>query len=118
MPTITVKEDSAASAVGTNLLAGNRVQISPNFRRVKRLGFVGSAAIGDASVDLFYGSEYIGTFFNTTAGASKIPTNDTDMLLIADERLAVPGEPLNLLVSDAGATNIVVATLEIEEFAA
>lgn len=114
MPTITVKEDSAASAVGTNLMSGNRIQLAAAFRRVKRIGVVGSAAVGDASVDLFYGSEYMGTFFNTQAGANLIPTNDNDMLALQDETLNEPGEPLNLLISDAGATNVLAVTLEIE----
>jgi len=115
MPTVTVKEASAASVVGTNMMSGNRVQVASTFRRVRRLGVVGSAAAGDSSVDLFYGSVFVGNFFNTTAGADKVPTNNVDMIPVTDDNIANPGDPINLLISDAGATNILVATLEIEE---
>ncbi len=102
--------------MGTNLLSGNRVQIAPVYRRVKRIGLVGSAAVGDASVDLFYGSTYIGTFFNTSAGANLIPLDAKDLISVESEEVCLPGEPLNVLISDAGGTNVLVTTLEIEEF--
>ena len=116
MPSITVKESAAGSAVGTNLLSGNRLQNGVSYRRVRRIGVVGSAAVGDASVDLFYGSLYVGTFFNTSAGANLVPLEAKDMMPIAGEDLAQPGENINVLISDAGATNVLVVTLEIDEF--
>lgn len=116
MATITIKEAAAASAVGTNLMAGNRMQIVPRVRTVQRIGVVGSAAVGDASVDLFYGNTYIGTFFNTSAGANLIPLDAKDLVNVASNVGMEPNEPLNLLVSDAGATNVLVITLEILEF--
>lgn len=115
MPVITVKEASAASVIGTNLMSGNRIQTAASFRKVNRIGVVGSAVPGDASVDLFYGSEYIGTFFNTTGGANLIPTSNVDMIEIPDEKFTEPGEPINLLISDVGATNVLAVTLEIDE---
>lgn len=115
MATITIKEATAASAVDTNLMAGHRLQISPRFRRVRRLGVVGSAAVGDAAVDLFYGDTFIGRFYNTSAGASLIPLDAKDMMPVVSRYALERNEPLNLLISDAGATNILVVTLEIEE---
>ena len=113
---VSIKEASAASAVGTNLMAGHRAQIIPKYRQVRRLGLVGSANPGDASVDLFYGDTYIGTFFNTTGGANVIPVDSKDMIRVPSNLALLPNEPLNLLISDAGATNILVCVMEIQEF--
>lgn len=116
MAVITVKEAAAASAVGTNLMAGHRMQIVPRYRRVSRIGVTGSAAAGDASVDLFYGDTYIGTFYNTTLGANILPLDGRDMMNVPSTWALSPNEPLNILISDAGATNILYVTLEIQEF--
>lgn len=116
MPTITFKESAAASAVNTNLFAGNREQIKNRARRVRRIGVVGSAAVGDASVDLFYGSTYVGTYYNTSAGAAVVPLESKDLIPVAGNMVCEPGEPINVLVSDASGTNVLVITLEIEEF--
>lgn len=115
MPTVTIKEASAGTAVGTNLTSGHRVQTSPMYRRVKRIGVVGSAAIGDASIDLYYGSTYMGTLFNTHAGANLMPLSDSDMLFVDQNTMLKPNEALHLLISDAGGTNVLVVTMEIEE---
>ncbi len=112
---ITLKEAAAASAVGTNLMAGHRAQMTPRYRRVTRLGIVGSTNPGDASVDLFYGSSYIGTFFNTTGGANLIPLDAKDMVPVPTNMIMEPNEPLNVLISDAGAGNIIVVTMEVQE---
>lgn len=115
MTTLTVLESAAGNAVGTNLMSGNRVQSAPIFRKVSKIGVVGSAAIGDASVDLFYGSTYVGTFFNTTAGAV-LPLEARDIVEVGGDLLLEPSEPLNILISDAGATTTLRVTLEIEEY--
>lgn len=115
MSNITVKEAAAASAVGTNLMAGNRMQTNPRPRFVRRIGVVGSAAVGDASVDLFYGNTFIGTFFNTSAGANLIPLDAKDMVPVSSNVGMEPNEPLNVLISDAGATNVLVVSLELVE---
>lgn len=115
MSNITIKESAAASAVGTNLMAGNRVQSAPRPRFVKRIGVVGSAAVGDSSVDLFYGNVYIGTFFNTTLGAAVLPLDARDMINVSSNVGMEPNEPLNVLISKASTTNILAVTLEIQE---
>ncbi len=115
MPTITIKETTAASAVNTNLMAGHREQTKYSYRDVKKIGVVGSVNPGDASVDLFYGSTFVGTFFNSTGGANVIPKPDTDMMEIDDDNFCNPGEPINVIISDAGLTNVLVVTLVIEE---
>jgi hypothetical protein len=116
MALITVKEAAAASAVGTNLMAGHRLQIAPRYRRVRRMGVVGSTNPGDGSVDLFYGDTFIGTFFNTSGGANLIPLDAKDMIKVPSNLAMLPFEPLNLLISDAGVSNIMVVTMEVEEF--
>lgn len=114
MPTITFKEASAASAVGTNLMPA-RFATSPKFRRISRIGVVGSAVLGDASLDVYYGDHYVGTFFPTTIGVV-IPVDSKDMIPVSDDTLCQPGEPISVIVSDASATNVFVVTLEIQEF--
>lgn len=79
------------------------------------MGVVGSAAVGDAAVDLFYGDTYIGTFYNTTAGANVIPVDSKDLLRVPSQYVLEPNEPLNVLISDQGATNVLVVTMEIQE---
>lgn len=113
---ITVKEASAASAVGTNLMAGHRAQMVPRVRRVTRIGVVGSTNPGDGAVDLFYGSTYIGTFYNTSGGANLIPLDSKDMVPVRSNMAMEANEPLNILISDAGATNVLVVSAEVQEF--
>lgn len=115
MPTITFKESSAAQAVGTNLLP-SRFATSMRPRRIRRVGIVGSAAVGDAAVDVYYGDHFVGTFFNTSAGANLVPLEAKDLVPVSDSTINMPGEPLSVIVSDAGATNVLAITLEIEEF--
>lgn len=118
MATITVLETSAASAVGTDLMKDNRLRTSPYWRKVRAIGVVGSAAIADCSVDLSYGGEFRGNFYNTTAGASKIPTALTDLVPVGGDMWCPPGTPIAVLISDAGATNVIAVTLVIDEMPA
>lgn len=115
MATFTVKEASAASAVGTNLMAGHREQMRNAYRVVKRLGLVGSTNPGDAAVQLFYGNTFIGEFFNTSGGANLIPLEAKDLVTVSSDVACEPGEPLNVIISDAGAGNVIVVTLDVEE---
>lgn len=115
MSNITIKEAAAASAVGTNLMAGHRLQTAPRPRYVRRIGVVGSTAAGDASVDMFYGNVYIGTFFNTTPGANVIPLDAKDMVPVSANVGMEPNEPLHVLISKVSAANVLAVTLELVE---
>jgi len=42
-------------------------------RILKTIGLVGSTAIADFNIDLYAGQRHLGTFYNTTAGAAKVP---------------------------------------------
>jgi hypothetical protein len=114
MATFTIIEASVGSPVGTNLMAGNRFQISPKYRQVRRIGVVGSAVLRDASVDLFFGDTYIGTYFPTTIGVV-IPVDSKDMINVQTEYALEPNEPLNLIVSKISVTNPFAITLEVDE---
>lgn len=117
MAYITLKGVAAASAtVGTNMMAGHRLQIAPKLRRVSRIGVTGSAAAGDSAVDLFYGDTYIGTFYNTTLGANIIPLDSKDMMNVTSTYVLDRNEPLNLLVSTQPTTNPLNVSMEIQEF--
>lgn len=118
MATITVLETAAASPVGTDLMQNNRLRTSPYWRRVRAIGVVGSTAIGDCSVDLSYGGEFRGNFFNTTAGASKIPTALTDIIPVGGDMWCPPGTPIAVQVSDVGVTNVIAVTLVLDEMPA
>ncbi len=112
---ISVAEPGVATAVGYNLMAGHRAQIVPRVRRVTKIGIAGSTNPGDGSVDLFYGDVYIGTFFNSRAGANTFPNQD-DMQPVTSQWALEPNEPLNLLISDAFAGNVARIQMEIQEF--
>lgn len=115
MVSVTFKESSAGSAVGTNLFSGNQFQGSTRFRKVNRIGVVGSSAAANAAVDLFYGSTKIGTFYNTTSGAVA-PLEAKDLVPVAGTMLCDPGELINVLINTVSVTTALTITLEIQEF--
>lgn len=115
MANVTIKETSAATAAGTDLMANNFFQFDARARIVSRIGVVGSSAVGNAAVDLFYGTEKIATIYNTTSGANVIAVEAKDMMPIRSNRALFPHEPLRVIVNTASATNILAITLEIQE---
>lgn len=115
MVTTTVLESAAASAVGTDLLDGNKVQLSGLPRRVTHIGVVGSTAIADCAVELFYGSTFMGKFYNTTAGASKIPTANADLIPVGGPLVCAPNDPVHVFIADVGVGNVIAVTLVIQE---
>jgi len=117
MPNVTVRESAAGSAVGTDLLANAppNIKRSPNYRRVTKIAVTGSAAAGDAAVDLFYGASFIGRFYNTTLGANIIPLEARDLIKVESDLVMEPNEDLLVVISDAGTTNILSVTLNISD---
>lgn len=118
MTEYTIKESAAATAIDTDLIATQaaRIMTSHRYRRVVRIGVVGSANPGDFGVDLYYGSTFISRFYNTSGGANLIPLEAKDLKNVGSDLVNEPGEPLRLVIIDAGATNIAVITLDIQEF--
>lgn len=115
MANITFQESAAATAAGTDLFANNFFQFDARPRIVSRIGVSGSSAAANASVDLFYGTEKIGTFFNTSGGAVAAPLDAKDMMPVRSNRAILPYEPVRVLVNTASATNKLTITLEIQE---
>lgn len=112
MAFLTIVEAAAASAVGTDLMDGERGQTSTLPRRVVSMGLGGSAAVGDWAVDLFYGNEFVGRVYNTTTDNA---IDDTDMLKIPGILVCGPNEPLHLFVHDPSNTNAGIIQLGIQE---
>lgn len=117
MSLITIKESAAATAVGTDLIATLAAQWSqsPNLRRVTRAALVGSAAAGDAQVQIWYGQTLIASLYNSTAGAV-VPVEAKDYINIPSRMVCERGEALRAVISDASATNALILVLETEEY--
>jgi hypothetical protein len=112
MAFITVTEASAESAIGTDLMDGERLQTSALPRRVVQMGIGGSTAVGDCAVDLFYGSEFVARVYNTTTNNA---IKGEEMINIPGILVCAPNEPIHLFVHDAGHTNVMVVQLGIQE---
>lgn len=115
MANITFQESAAATAANTDLFSGNFFQFDARPRVVSRMGVSGSSAAANAAVDLYYGVEKIGTFYNTSGGAVAAPLDAKDMMPVRSNRALLPNEPLRVLVNTASATNKLTVTLEIQE---
>jgi len=101
MPISVVSVAAATAVLGYDLLSGRPDIASSGRNRVLRaLGLTGSAAAGDASVDVKVGNVTVATLFNSgtgfpTADAAKFPTS-----------FNVPaGTPVSAIVTDAPGTN-------------
>jgi hypothetical protein len=116
VPSATVLESSAASAVGTDLLDGKKIQSSRRPRAVRFIGLVGSTAVADAAIDLFYGDKYVGTFYNTTAGAAKVPLANQDLIPVGRGLMCPPGVDLHAFITDAGTGNVLALTVVADEY--
>lgn len=117
MSIVVFSEASAATAVGTDLMASspqNRYKFDPRVRYVRRIGVTGSSAVGNAKIDLFYGQTLIGTFANTTSGAST-PIEAKDILPVVSDLGLAPNEPLIVQINTASATTVLTIYLEIVE---
>lgn len=103
---------ATSAAVGTNGMAGNRLQSSQVPRAIKKIGVAGSAAAGDTSVDLFVETTFIGTYFNTSAGVVE-PLEAKDFKTV-DIGVA-PGENINVILNTAPTSNALKVTLILED---
>jgi len=110
MTYIRVAESSAGSAVGTNLMTGEEDEIKPFPRFLQGVALTGSAAAGDAAVDIYIGD---------TVVAKNVPNARTGGVVVAQDdivpvnRPIPPGSKLRVLVSDSGSTNVLYAHLFI-----
>lgn len=116
MPTLIITEASAASAAGTNLMANNRFSVSNTYRKVVRIGVVGSSAVGNASIDVFYGATMIANNLkNTSGGANLTPLEAKDIVPLRSDYWCEPGEPLIVSINTPSASNALTVYLEVAE---
>lgn len=106
-----VNEYYASSAVDINLAAGKDWAKSPRARKITRMALHGGAAVLDAAVDVFYGTEKIAHLINfSTAGATKpVWIWHTSMLICP------PDTPISVVVTDAFAATKTILSLDIKE---
>ncbi len=92
----------AATAVLAYDLLTNRpdVQTGAGRRVIRALSLTGSAAAGDAAVDVKVGNRVVATLYNTALG---FPNNDASKF--PTQYLVPPGSPISVVVTDAPATN-------------
>lgn len=115
MVNVTFQETAAATAAGTDLFANNFFQFDTRARVVSRIGVSGSTASANSAVDLYYGTERIGTFFNSSGGAVAAPLDAKDMMPVRSNRAVLPYEPIRVVVNTASTTSKLTITLEIQE---
>lgn len=115
MPLLTVIKTAAECTVGANIMAGERGETSPYIRRIVKAAITGSTAIGDCGFDFFYGSTYVATLYNSTAGASTFPLEAQDYKHFPANMWCKAGEPLQIMCIDAADTQQVVFEMLIEE---
>lgn len=100
---------AATAVLGYDLLSG-RPDIANNGvpRIIRSLGLTGSAAIGDAAVDVKVSNVVVATLFNNSLD---FPTADAGMF---ETMYAVPaGTPVSVIVTDAPATNPLVLLIDV-----
>ena len=100
MPTIEINEASAGTALNTDLASGKRGAIEPVPRVLDGMAVLGSAAVGDAAVDLYLGDTYVGTYRNTSTTIA--PDLQKDVQPVG--YIIAPNEAIRLLVTDASVT--------------
>lgn len=116
MPTDTILEGAAAEhAAGSDMLDGEHIQVSRSMRALRFIGLVGSAAIADMSIEVFIGDKRVGQFYNTTAGAAKVPTANVDLIPVGRTVLIPPGTRLSAIVVTASGTNPAALTIVADE---
>jgi len=92
---------AATAVVGYDLLTNRPdISVSSVARTLRAVGLTGSAAAGDAAVDIKVSSRTVATLFNSALG---FPTADAAKF---ETSYAVPaGAPVSVIVTDAPATN-------------
>lgn len=103
-----------AAATTGNAIEGEPYVVNARHRVLKRFGFVGSAAVADAKVAIYSGMNLVGEFYNTTAGASKVPV-DTDMISCGDAFIK-GGDTLNVKIVTSPNAQQGVISLELEDY--
>lgn len=112
MPGYTVSTDATSATVGVDLFANQVFARAPQNRAITSVGVAGSAAIGDAEIDLLVDEIRIGNYFNTRTGVAMPNFDDIKQL----ENLSVPGgAQLRAVVRDAATTNPLNISITVED---
>lgn len=98
---------AATAVLGYNMFQNQPFQTSGRPRRIVGLAVTGSAAGGDAAVDLKIGSITVASKYNTTTG---FPTKDH---VVPINAFIPPGELISCVVTDAPLTNPLNVLIEI-----
>jgi len=90
---------AATAAVNFDMTTGTLWSVQGKHRVLTGIAVTGSAAAGDAKIDLFIDQVKIGEFYNTTTG---FPTRDHMYSL---NNLVPAGSKISMIVTDAATTN-------------
>lgn len=107
---LTVVSVAAATAVVGYDLLTNRPDISSSSqpRVLRAVGLTGSAAAGDAAVDIKVANRVVSSLFNSATG---FPAADSAKF---DTSFAVPaGSPVSVIITDAPATNPINLLIDV-----
>ena len=112
MTIVEEKYTAAQVAVDANLAEGKDWQKSNVDRRIRRIGFTGSAADQDTRIDVYYGSEKVMELRNQAIGLMR-PRVST---FWHTSKLTLPaGVPMNLTVVTAASSNAVYLFIDFAE---
>jgi len=92
-------EAAATLTAGTDAFRNNRKRTSSRPRVVTGIAIVGGNAINEASVDLYAGDHFFGTFYNTHSGVVA-PIMPDDLQPIRPTAVA-PGDGISALIATA-----------------
>lgn len=103
----------ADATKGTNLLAKSGYHKSSFNRKIRAIGFTGSAAADDAELIIKYGSADMGRVRNRKTGL--VIVHSDDMLIHSSGLVCKPEEDLSVEVSVAPTTNPIKLIVDIAE---
>ena len=101
---------AATAVVGYDCLLNSQVSNSSQNRVLRGVAFTGSAAAGDAAIDVYIDSVRIATIYN-----SKLLTPNTDDIQPVDDLIVPAGAIIHAYVIDAPATNPVFVRLSLSQ---
>ena len=93
---------AATAVLGFDLLSNSIYRFLAPGQQIQRVGLSGSAAAGDAEIELFAGTQSLGRFFNQATG---FPAADATMFLVGYTNRTGQTQSVAATVVDAPATN-------------